>query len=254
MIDSHCHLGDEQFAEDLPAVLRRARDAGVEGCIAVGDSLRESARCLEVSEKYDGVYCTAGVHPHMSSEWSEDSHQQCIAMIRSSEKIVAVGEIGLDYHYDHSPRDVQRDALRCQLHIAKDLALPAVVHCREAIRDLAEIIREVEPPSLVLHCCTERWDDVAFLVDRGYSLSFTGIATYPKSEAIRETIRRCPLGQLMIETDAPYLAPVPYRRKRNEPAFVVEVAKLLSELRGIPLGEIDAITTANTVAFFGLPA
>ncbi len=254
MIDSHCHLADKQFSSDLDAVLKRAKDAGVERCIAIADDIKESEKCLSLAEKLEQVFCTVGVHPHVSGQWSEGSSQKLISMVKSSKKTVAVGEIGLDYHYDNSPRDVQRDVFRIQLELAKELNMPAVVHCRDAIQDLKQIIQDVDPPSLVLHCCTEQWENVSSLVERGYFLSFTGIATYPKAEDIRETIKQCPLEQMMVETDAPYLAPIPHRGKRNEPAFVVEVAKLLAELKGKSLEEIDDITTKNTVEFFGLPA
>ena len=232
MIDSHCHLADKQFAKDLDVVIQRAKEEGVEKCITIGDSLQESERCTEISEQYENVYCTVGVHPHAAREWKMENEKLMRNLIRSSEQVVAVGEIGLDYHYDHSPRDVQRDVFRTQLVLAKELAMPAVVHCRNAIDDLKEIIGEVDPPMLVLHCCTEKWENVSSLVERGYFLSFTGIATYAKSEMIRETIRQCPLEQMMMETDAPYLAPEPHRGKRNEPAFVVEIAKLIAELKG----------------------
>lgn len=253
MIDSHCHLADKQFSVDLDEVLKRAEEAGVEKIIAIADDMDESEKCLKLAEKYEQIFCTVGVHPHVSRQWAEDSNQKLIDMIQSSNKVKAVGEIGLDYYYDHSPRDVQREVSRHQLTLAKELGLPAVIHCREAIKDLKDIINEVDPPSLVLHCCTEKWEDVSSLIERGYFLSFTGISTYPKSDDIREVIRRCPLQQMMIETDAPYLAPEPHRGKRNEPAYVVEVARLLADLKKKPLTEIDAVTTANTRNFFALP-
>ena len=253
MIDSHCHLADKQFQKDLNEVIERAKESGVDRCIAIADSLPEGIRCLEIAEKYEGVYCTIGVHPHISAHWKSGNRQQLRTMIQSSEKVVAVGEIGLDYHYNNSPQDVQREVFEIQLQLAKELNIPAVLHCREAIEDLKSIITKVDPASFVLHCCTEKWEDVSSLVENRFFLSFTGIATYPKSEDIREVIKQCPLEQMMIETDSPYLAPEPYRGKRNEPAYVVEVAKLIAELKGKSFEEIDSITTANTVEFFGLP-
>lgn len=252
MIDSHCHLGDKQFEKDLAAVLRRAREAGVERCIAIADTFEEGERCLEISAKYDEVFCTLGVHPHMAKTWEAGDRERLQQMIGSSDSVKAVGEIGLDYYYDNSPRDVQQQVFRTQLELAKELALPSVVHCRDAVNDIKKVIAEVDPPQLVIHCCTELWEDIAPLVERGYHLSFTGIATYTKSEEIRRTIKQCPLEQIMIETDAPYLAPVPHRGKRNEPAYVVEVAKLLANLKGISLEELDAITTKTTEQFFRL--
>ncbi|HLD32411.1 MAG TPA: TatD family hydrolase [Candidatus Peribacteraceae bacterium] len=262
MIDSHCHLADKQFSKDLPAVLRRAEEAGVGRCIVIADDLDESEKCLVLAEKYEQLFCTVGVHPHAAKRWEVANLGRLRTLLSSSEKVKAIGEIGLDYFYhstelmagDHSPRDVQRDVFRVQLQLAKELSLPAVVHCRDAIDDLKAIIHEVDSPSLVLHCCAEKWEDVLPLVERGYFLSFTGIATYTNAHEIRRTMRLCPLEQLMLETDAPYLAPVPHRGKRNEPAYMVEVARLLADLKKKPLAEIDAITTANTVAFFRLPA
>jgi TatD DNase family protein len=250
MIDSHCHLADAQFT-DLPDVLKRAAEAGVDRCITIADNLPEALKCVEIAAEYPNVYCTVGVHPHAASTWNSENEQKLRALTASSAKVKAIGEIGLDYHYDHSPRDVQREVFRAQLALAHDVQLPVVVHCREAIADVSSIVMELKPKRLVLHCCTEQWSDVAPLVAEGYVLSFTGIITYAKSESIRDTVRRCPLEQLMIETDSPYLAPIPHRGKRNEPAYVAEVAKAVAEIKGISLEEVDRVTTKNTVAFFG---
>ncbi len=252
MIDSHCHLADAKFADDLPEVIARAEEHGMEAMICIADSLEEGKKCLQLAEEYDQLFCTIGVHPHCAKDWQAGDGDRLRRMVLSSHKAKAVGEIGLDYHYDLSPRDVQQRVFREQLEVAKALNLPAVIHNRESIADLWSIVQAVNPPSAVLHCCTETWDDVAAWVERGYFLSFTGIATYAKSQDIRDTIRRCPLPQLMLETDAPYLAPVPHRGKRNEPAYVAEVAKCIAEIKGLELAEIDRVTTANTVRFFGL--
>ncbi len=252
MIDSHCHLADAKFADDLPEVIARAEEHGVEAMICIADSLEEGKKCLQLAEEYDQLFCTVGVHPHCAKDWQAGDGDRLRRMMLSSHKAKAVGEIGLDYHYDLSPRDVQKRVFREQLEVAKELNLPAVIHNRESIADLWQTVQEVNPPSAVLHCCTEKWADVAAWVQRGYFLSFTGIATYAKSDDIRDTIRRCPLRQLMIETDAPYLAPQTHRGERNEPAYVTEVAKCVAEIHGVELAEIDRVTTANTVRFFGL--
>ncbi len=252
MIDSHCHLAAPQFLDDLDAVLTRAKNAGVERMICIGDTIKESKDGLQIAEKYDHIFCTVGLHPHHAKDFSSDTLMTLRELVTSSKKVKAIGEIGLDYHYDFSPRDVQRSVFREQLTLAKELKLPAVVHCREAVEDVWSIVDEIRPPNLVIHCCTEKWDDVKRFVERGYLLSFTGIATYPKSDDIRNTIRQCPFDQLMIETDAPFLAPVPHRGKRNEPAFVIEVAKCVAEIKGVSLEEVDRVTTANAVRFFRL--
>lgn len=252
MIDSHCHLADKQFTDDLPAVLTRAREAGVERMVTIADSLPEAEACVALAEKHAEIYCTVGVHPHHAKDWKRGDGETLKSMVSGSEKVRGIGEIGLDYHYNHSPRGTQRAVFLEQLTLSRELGLPAVVHCREAIADITTIVREVEPLQVVLHCCTEKWEDVEWLVTLGHFLSFTGIATYTKSGEIRETIRQCPLDRMMIETDSPYLAPVPHRGKRNEPAFVAEVAQAIAGIKKIPVEEVYAATTANAVAFFGL--
>lgn len=263
MIDSHCHLASKDFDGDLPEVLERAKAAGVERMITIADSLEEGEKCLLIANKYDHIFCTIGIHPHESITWQMRtemranrthvrSRERIVALATSSPKVKAIGEIGLDYHYDFSPRDVQKKVFAEQLMIAQELNLPVVVHNRESIGDLKTILAKYSPLRMVLHCCTEKWEDVESLVAEGQYLSFTGIATYPKSEDIRNTIKQCPIDQLMIETDAPYLAPVPHRGKRNEPAFVAEVLKCVAEIKGISIEEVDRVTTENTVRFFGL--
>jgi len=252
VIDAHCHLADKQFSTGLDDVLLRAKQQGVEKMLCIADSVFESKECLALAQKYEQIYCTVGVHPHHAKEWKAADPDALRSLVRSSGKVRAIGEIGLDYHYDFSPRDTQREVFRVQLDLAAELSLPAVVHCREAIHDVRALLKGRNLARVVLHCCTERWEDVQELVMQGCMLSFTGIATYPHAEEIRRVIRECPLAQMMVETDAPYLAPVPHRGKRNEPAFVVEVAKLVAKLKGTTLAEVDRITTANAIAFFGL--
>lgn len=254
MIDSHCHLADAQFSEGLNAVLKRAKEAGIQTMVTIADSLKEAEACMELAQKHRELFCTVGVHPHNAKEWKRGDGEILTEMVNGSQKVRAIGEIGLDYHYDHSPRGVQRAVFLEQLTLSRELGLPAVIHCRDAMPDIKTIVMEVEPLQCVLHCCTEKWEDVEWMVERGHFLSFTGIATYPKSSDIRETIKQCPLDRMMIETDSPYLAPVPHRGKRNEPAYVVEVAKIIAEIKGISLEEVEAATTANAVAFFGLPS
>ncbi|HLD71253.1 MAG TPA: TatD family hydrolase [Candidatus Peribacteraceae bacterium] len=253
MIDSHCHLADKKFEADLPDVLLRAKEAGVETMISIADTLDEAERCIEIAEKYPNVYATVGVHPHNAKDWIGKDHERMMALAKSSPKVRAIGEIGLDYHYDFSPRDIQQEVFIMQLILARELKMPAVVHCREAVADVWSLVSEINPKSLVLHCCTEKWEDVERFVQKGYFLSFTGIATYPNASDIRNTIEHCPLSQLMIETDAPYLAPVPHRGKRNEPAFVREILKKVAEIKQISPAEVESVTTATAQAFFRLP-
>lgn len=252
MIDSHCHLTCPEFSKDINAVLGRAKDAGIRTLITISDTLSDIAACRSLSEKHPEVFFTAGEHPHSAKNLGEGS-LEIIQKAFDDPKCRAVGEIGLDYYYMNSPKDAQQRVFESQLVLAKELGVPAVVHCRDAVEDVWTIVSHVKPPRIVLHCCTEKWDDVERFVKAGHFLSFTGIATYPKSDAIRETIRQCPMDQLMIETDAPFLAPVPHRGKRNEPAFVVEVAKCVASVKGISLEEVDRVTTQNARNFFALP-
>ena len=252
MIDTHCHLADKKFAKDLPEVLERAKKAGVGHCITIGDTLKESEECIVIAEKYPNVFCTVGVHPHEAKDWHDGDGEKLKEMVGRSKKVRAIGEIGLDYHYHHSPQGVQRGVFLEQLTLSRELGIPAVVHCREAIKDIETIVREVEPLQMVLHCCTEQWDDVSWLIELGHILSFTGIATFPDAKHIRETIKKTPIGQMMVETDSPYLAPLVHRGKRNEPAFVSEVSKLIAEIKGLSVEEVDGCTTKNAVEFFGL--
>ena len=252
MIDSHCHLADPQFSSDLEEVIARANAVGIDRMVTIADSLDEGDLCLAIAEKYDQVFCTIGVHPHNAKDWDDQSAPLMRTLVASSKKVVAIGEIGLDYHYMNSPKEDQLRVFREQIEIAKELGLPIVVHNRESIEDMMPIIRELRPKSLVLHCNTEKWEDCKELIEMGYLFSFTGIATYPKSDDIRNTIARCPLDQMMIETDAPYLAPNSKRGKRNEPAHVIEVAECIAEVKNISLEEVDIATTKNAVAFYGL--
>lgn len=252
MIDSHCHLASKEFTEDYKDVIARAKAAGVLTMITIGDTIKESKRCVELAEEVDELFATVGVHPHESKNWDDRSETELRKLVKSSKKVKAIGEIGLDYHYNFSAPEIQRDVFEKQLRLAQDLKLPVVVHCREAVEDLWKIVSAVKPEKLVIHCCTEKFEDVKRFVDSGYLLSFTGIATYKNGGVIRDAIKQTPLSQIMIETDAPYLAPVPHRNKRNEPAFVTEVAKLIAELKGISVDKVDSATTKNTVEFFGL--
>lgn len=250
VIDSHCHLTHPKFEGEIEAVLRRARDVGVTGFVTIGDSIEESELSIALAEQHSDIYCAVGVHPHHANLWSEGDNDRLKFMVRSSERVCAIGEIGLDYHYDFAPRDTQRKVLEIQLRIAKELNVPAVVHTRESIEDLERIISVVELPKLVIHCCTERFTAMESFLRRGYFLSFSGVASFPNAKEVRETIRQCPMSQMMIETDSPYLAPVPFRGRRNEPANIIEIARVISEQKGLPVELVEQITSMNAKAFF----
>lgn len=254
MIDAHCHLAAPEFADDREAVLRRAFAAGVHTMIVVGDTLEESAKAIELATASTHVFATAGIHPHHASSWNDDTERDLRLLLSSGNRVKAVGEIGLDYHYNFSLPDVQRIVFERQLWIARELSLPAVVHCRDAISDVQAILDRVRHPRIQLHCCTEAWDDVAPLVEASHFLSFTGIVTYPNATAVRDTVRHCPLAQMMIETDSPYLAPVPHRGKRNEPAYVAEVLRAVATIKGMDITQVETELDTATRTFFDLPA
>jgi TatD DNase family protein len=254
MIDSHCHLTDSAFDEDREQVLERAKEAGITHCIVVADSIESAEKGITLTKRFpEMLSASIGIHPHKASEWNEKSDMK-LREFASDKSVVAIGEIGLDYHYEFSPRDIQRRAFEEQLHIAKELNLPAILHTREAYEGTLAIVKKVRPQKLVWHCCTEKWENVEPFLAMSSMLSFGGIATYPNAADMRETIRRCPMDRMMLETDAPYLAPIPYRGKRNEPAYVMEVAKCIATVKGLSLEEVEQVTTENAVRFFDLAA
>ncbi len=253
MIDSHCHLAAKEFQHDMEDVLSRAKAAGVDRMVVIADTIEEAERGIVLARSHEELFCTVGVHPHGAKDWSEDFSGKILQLVRSTNKVKAIGEIGLDYHYNFSDPDTQRIVFRRQVELSKQLLLPCVVHCREAAEDVWSIVEACDPIRIVLHCCTERFEDVERFLMRGDSLSFTGMATYKNADVIRETIERTPIERIMIETDAPYLAPVPHRGKRNEPSYVAEVAKAIAQIKGLSFEEVDRATTRNAVEFFQLP-
>ncbi len=252
MIDSHCHLTAPEFAADTSDVIARAAAAGVSLVITISDDMADLPKCRVLAEAHDNVFFTVGSHPHHAKGFDVTRD---IALLREAvehPKCKGIGEIGLDYHYMYSSKDTQQRGFESQLVLAKELDFPAVVHCREAVEDVWTIVNHVKPIKLLIHCCTEQWADVERFVQAGYLLSFTGIVTYSNSEAVRDTVKNCPLESMMVETDAPFLAPVPHRGKRCEPMHVIEVAKAIARIKGISLEDVDRVTTENAVEFFGL--
>jgi TatD DNase family protein len=256
MIDSHCHLAGEEFAGDLNAVVSRARDAGVTGavCILAAGDLEESAAARRVRELWPSVQFSTGIHPHQASQ--AGSVDEALAALRvgiERESAVAIGEIGLDYHYDFSPRGVQQRIFEAQAALARELDMPVVIHTREATDDTFDILQQAGEGRIrgVFHCFT---GDVAMArraLDIGFHVSLSGIVTFPRAEELRAVAAMVPADRLLIETDAPYLAPVPHRGKRNEPAFVSRVAEAIAAVRGAPPGEIGESTARTCAALFG---
>lgn len=252
MIDSHCHLTAPEFSADIADVIARAKAVGVLTLVTISDEMADLPKCRALSAAHDDIFFTVGVHPHHAKDFDVTRDIQLLREASTHPKCRGIGEIGLDYHYMNSPKDTQQRVFEAQLALAKELNLPAVVHCREAVEDVWTIVNHMRPEKLVIHCCTEKWEDVKRFVDAGYLLSFTGIVTYPKAADIRETVQHCPVTSMMVETDAPFLAPVPHRGKRCEPAYVMDTARAIAEIKGVSLTELDDVTTKTAVQFFGL--
>jgi TatD DNase family protein len=246
LVDSHCHLDSDQFDADREAVIQRALDAGVTTMVAIGtgNGPPDLEAGIRLAERHEAFYATVGVHPHDASKAIDFER---LAELARHPKVVAVGEIGLDYHYDFSPRETQRAAFVQQMQLAAAANKPIVIHTREAWDDTIAAIREHWNPEIggIMHCFSGNPEQAKQALELGFYLSFGGIVTFPKALEIQESARMAPAGRILVETDAPYLAPVPKRGKRNEPAFMVETVRKLAQLRGVPEREIAETTTTN---------
>jgi TatD DNase family protein len=261
-IDSHCHLDGPRFDSDREQVISRALEAGVANMLAVGtgDGPGTLDCAVKISEQYDSIYATVGIHPHEAKLATHADFEQLEELARRP-KVIAWGEIGLDYYYDHSPRDIQKNVFIRQMELARAAKLPIVIHCRpsdntdDAWEDCLTLIEQHWKPSGlggVLHCFTSTWPHAKRALDMNFMISFAGNVTFPKAQQIRDSALQVPLNRMFIETDSPFLAPVPFRGKRNEPAYVKEVARQIGELRGLSADEIGAQTSQNFYRFFGL--
>jgi len=252
LIDSHCHLDFPDFASELDAVVARARAAGIERMVTICTCVRRHDAVLAIAERFPDVYCSVGTHPHYAHEELDVTAADLVAYTRAA-KVVALGEAGLDYHYDHSPRDAQERGFRSHIAAARETGLPLVIHSRDADDDTARILEEETGKGAfpaVLHCFTGGPDLAHRAVALGHFISFTGILTFKNSDALRAIAADLPMDRILVETDAPYLAPGKFRGKRNEPAYVVETAKVLAEARGVSLDAIAEQTTANFFRLF----
>jgi TatD DNase family protein len=260
-IDSHCHLTDQRFDEDRDAVLDRARQAGVVRTVVVADSLTSSREALDLARSHEGLYATAGLHPHHAAEWTDAHARELCDLLRdgavSSDRsgFVAVGEAGLDFYYDFAPRDAQVLALQGQIEVAREVGLPLVLHCRDAHDLFLDLLREQEVGAVggVVHCFSGTPEQARRIVDLGLSLGVGGTLTFKTNDQGREAARVVPLDALVLETDAPYLAPVPKRGARNEPAWVPYVAARLAVERGISEENLSQALWTNTIRLFRLP-
>lgn len=252
LVDSHCHLDFPEFAPELDDVVARAREAGVGICVTIGTTLKGFARVAAIAERFADIFCSVGVHPHEAA--AEPLADATPLLERATQpKVVGIGETGLDYYYEHSPKDAQIANFRAHIAAARETGLPLIVHTRDAEDDTVSILSEEMGKGAftgLIHCFTGTPRLAAAAVDLGFSISVSGIATFKKSGELRDTLRDVPLDRLLVETDAPYLAPMPHRGKRNEPAFAVETAKVLAELKGVSYDELAAITTNNFFCLF----
>jgi TatD DNase family protein len=261
-VDSHAHLEGERFDADREQVIARAKEAGVETIVAIGSGTGPgSLACgIQLAEKYEFIYATIGIHPH-EAKLATDADFQELEQLARRPKVIAWGEIGLDYYYDHSPQDVQQQVFRKQMQLAEAAKLPIVIHCRPAqgsenawVDCLGLIEKHWAPSGFggILHCFTGSLAHARKALDLGFMISFAGNVTFPKAQPIRDAAREVPLDRMLIETDSPFLAPVPNRGKRNEPAFVKDTARQIGELRGISTEEVGSQTSRNFYKFFSL--
>jgi TatD DNase family protein len=251
LVDSHCHLDFPDFAGELDGIVGRAKDAGVGRLVTISTRVKKQGDLLAIAERFPDVYCSVGTHPHNAHEELDISPADLIAAARHP-KVVAIGEAGLDYHYDYSPRDAQEQGFRNHIAAARETGLPLVIHSREADDDMARILEEEMGKGAfpaVLHCFTGGPDLARRAIALGLSISFTGIVTFKKSDDLRAIAASLPADRFLVETDAPYLAPGKFRGKRNEPAYVVETAKILADTRGVTF---DALARQTTDNFFKL--
>ena len=254
-IDTHCHLNFDSFDDDRDAMIERALAAGVEHMIVPATDLRNCPDVIKLAEQYDSVYCAVGVHPNSTADW-RPSHIDEIRAFSAHERVVAIGEIGLDYYWDKSPHEAQQTAFREQMELADELELPVIVHNRDSSNDVIELIAASplvgKPNSGVLHSFSATATVAQQALDLGFYLGFTGPLTFKKADALRAIAATVPLNRILLETDAPFLAPHPKRGKRNEPALVPLIADRMAALHGMSVAEIGRITTANAQRLFAI--
>ena len=255
LIDTHCHLANKRLFPNIEQVINEAKNMGVPTIICAAATVEESQTAQDIAQKFDNIFCHAGLHPHDANDLNEQSLNEISALI-DYEKCVALGEIGLDYHYDYSPRKIQQEAFATQLELAKQKNIPVVIHTREAFEDTIAIIRESQfsTDNLLFHSFTGNPDQAKICLDLGATMSFSGISTFKTAPEIRESAKLCPADKIVVETDAPYLSPVPVRKiKVNTPGNVKYTAQLLASERNQTFEEFSKFTTENAKRFFKLP-
>lgn len=253
LFDTHVHLNADQYEEDLQEVIDRARQDKVDNMVVVGFDRKTINRAMELVEKYDFLYAAVGWHPVDAIDMM-DEDLAWIEDLASHEKVVAIGEMGLDYHWDKSPKDVQKEVFRKQIRLAKKVKLPIVIHNRDATADVVEILKEEEAKEVggIMHCFTGSLEVAKECMDMNFYISFGGPVTFKNAKKPKEVVKEIPMDKLLIETDCPYLTPHPYRGKRNEPAYVRLVAEQVAELKNVTIEEVAEKTTANAKKLFGI--
>ncbi len=254
LIDSHCHIQDREFDADREDVLARAKGAGVEYVLAIGSTLSSSRRARDLAQKHSQVFAAVGIHPHNSRD-ADSGTFNAIRELAASDRVVALGEMGLDYYRDLSPRNIQQRVFRYQINLARELELPIVIHDRDAHGDTLAILREEKAGEVggVLHCFSGSLEMARECIAMGFYISLAGPVTFANARRLARVAAGLPLDRLLVETDSPYLTPVPHRGKRNEPAYVVYVAEAVARLQGVSLEEVKGRTRANTMELFRLP-
>ncbi len=254
-VDSHCHLNHQQFDDDLVTAITRAESSGVAQMVVVGFDVDSSERAVELAESYPSLYAAVAVHPHDAKNYDSAAELRILELARS-ERVVAIGEIGLDFHYDFSEREAQYAAFRSQLALAAELELTVIIHCREAYPETLEVLEEglSRESGGVMHCWAGNSEDARRALALGMYLGFGGVVTFKNADSVREVLAATPLDRILLETDAPYLAPVPYRGKRNEPSYIPLIAQRVAEELGSDLSVIERATTENALRLFtGIP-
>lgn len=253
LIDTHCHLTMSEFEADRPNVILRATEAGVSHLITIGTDIEDSRQAITIAEKHDFIYAAVGIHPHDVKDITDiDNISETIKKLASNKKVVALGETGLDYHYMHSPAKLQQEHFRLEINVAKSMGLPVIVHSREAKEDTLQILKEenVRTTGGVLHCFSGDMEMAEKAMEMGLYISFSGVITFKNARNILDIVKAVPLDRILIETDAPFLTPAPYRGKRNEPAYVKLVAEKIAEVKGISLEELGRAVMSNASGLF----
>ena len=247
MIDTHCHLYDKKLYNDLDSIILNAKKMNISKMICIGDNLTTSEQSIQLSEKYPNIYATIGIHPHEAKN-APENYLDIIKQKNEHNKVVAIGEIGLDYHYNFSAPNIQKKIFLEQLELAKTLNLPAVIHCRDSYEDLYEIILKSKNTAGVIHCFSGNLEFAHKIIELGYYISFTGMITFV--EELEHIIKNVELKHILVETDSPYLAPVPYRGKVNQPAYVNKVAEKIADIKNVSIQEVDTVTSNNASLLF----